>query len=206
MPLSRMACSRAVAGHRPARETETAQPLHRVQRRPKPQERPEGKGKEESVPPGYAGRAENLHPIVHDVVPALRGIQPADRHGRGAAGLMAAHVGFQGKRQVRPVRRVGQPVPDQVMPRGDRDRRAYKPPGWPAQGPDRRRPVFGRRKGFEGRMASSNDRSLRNWICSISSGVGKPPAGGTPGRDEFPAAPWRLAWQGERSVRLSQHS
>ena len=199
MSLSRMAWRRARLVIEPPGKQKQPSWIDRIQRGPKTQKRPKRKREEKPVPAGHAGDGQNLQPVVHDVLPALGGIQPAYRHRGGAAGLMAAHVGLQRKRQVRPIRRVGQAVANDLMPRSDRDESEETPRG--RRRADRRRKAQAceHRKGSRPRSPRADDGPWRaagarsrpvKGTCSAPPGR-RPPERETV-RSERSSGSWRL--------------
>ena len=94
------------AGHPAAGEDETAQPLRGLERRPKPEERPEAEREEDAVCRRGARLAVDGLPVVQHPRPALRRVEPAQRAAGAAAGLMAARVTLQWEGQVCAIRRM----------------------------------------------------------------------------------------------------
>ncbi len=103
-----------------AGQAQAAEALAGVEGGPESEEGSEGKGEIDAIGRGDAGGVEDAGPVVEQMAPTLRGVEPAQGVPERAAGLVEARVGAGRKRQVGAVRRVGVLVRDQFRFGGER--------------------------------------------------------------------------------------
>jgi hypothetical protein len=94
------------AAHAAGGQAQAAEPARPVEGRPEAQERPEGEGEAQPVGGRHPGQAENLPPAAEHPVPALGGVQPAQRPAGGAGRLAQSGVALDRVGEDRAVGRV----------------------------------------------------------------------------------------------------